>query len=365
MNSKSYWEHRTLLREQQAQMSIAEYLAKMRDRLMATQRSILSDIDSFFVRYAIEEKVSKKEARKLLTHDELADFVADDLASFRELALEGNQDYEYILRRASYRRRMSRLENLYLRIDMQLTELYGADDGLESYLETGLAHVYEDSYYRTLYDLTRYGAEPVVVVLSAGATAEILKDNWSGKEFSTRIWGHKRKTIENIKKTLEEGISKGHNSRKIARNIAKDVEVPYNRAVTLARTETTYYADSAAQRVYRDNDIEKYQILATLDSRTSSICREQDGEVYEVGKSTPGVNAPPFHPNCRTTTIPFIELPFDLQSKRIDGNRKKWKYVTYQEWQELNGIEESEEGEMERGRITQKFKARRRDSKKD
>ena len=47
---------------------------------------------------------------------------------------------------------------------------------------------------------------------------------------------------------------------------------------------------------YKEDGVEKYQILATLDSRTSEVCRDEDGEIYEIDKAVTGVNYPPYHP---------------------------------------------------------------------
>ena len=58
---------------------------------------------------------------------------------------------------------------------------------------------------------------------------------------------------------------------------------------------------------YAEDSVPKYEILATLDSKTCSICGDLDNEVYEVGKEVVGVNMPPFHPLCRCTTVPHYD----------------------------------------------------------
>ena len=45
--------------------------------------------------------------------------------------------------------------------------------------------------------------------------------------------------------------------------------------------------------------VEYYVIVATLDLRTSKICKKQDGEKYKVCEAKVNVNFPPFHPWCR------------------------------------------------------------------
>jgi SPP1 gp7 family putative phage head morphogenesis protein len=77
-----------------------------------------------------------------------------------------------------------------------------------------------------------------------------------------------------------------------------------NQIVTLVRTSINQVANSASQQVYEANqDItKKYRYVATLDTRTSAICRALDGKTFEYGRGP----TPPQHFNCRSTTIPVI-----------------------------------------------------------
>jgi SPP1 gp7 family putative phage head morphogenesis protein len=78
-----------------------------------------------------------------------------------------------------------------------------------------------------------------------------------------------------------------------------------NQIVSLVRTSINQVANAASQQVYEANqDItKKYRYVATLDTRTSSICRALDGQEFEYGKGP----TPPQHFNCRSTTVPVID----------------------------------------------------------
>jgi SPP1 gp7 family putative phage head morphogenesis protein len=69
-----------------------------------------------------------------------------------------------------------------------------------------------------------------------------------------------------------------------------------NQILTVVRTSVNQVANAASQQVYEANqDItKKYRYVATLDSRTSAICRANDGKVYDYGKGP----QPPLHFNC-------------------------------------------------------------------
>lgn len=78
-----------------------------------------------------------------------------------------------------------------------------------------------------------------------------------------------------------------------------------NQVMTLVRTSVNQVANATSQQVYEANqDItQKYRYVATLDARTSSICRALDGREFEYGKGP----TPPQHFNCRSTTVPVID----------------------------------------------------------
>jgi len=80
----------------------------------------------------------------------------------------------------------------------------------------------------------------------------------------------------------------------------------------IVRTSISQVANETSQQVYKANQdvTKKYRYVATLDSRTSAICRALDGQEFTYGKGP----KPPQHFNCRSTTVPIIDyegLGFD------------------------------------------------------
>jgi SPP1 gp7 family putative phage head morphogenesis protein len=100
--------------------------------------------------------------------------------------------------------------------------------------------------------------------------------------------------------------------RQIAAAGGQVTTVANNQIQALVRTSINQVANAASQQVYEANqDItKKYRYVATLDTRTSAICRALDGREFEYGKGP----KPPQHFNCRSTTVAVIDydnLPFD------------------------------------------------------
>jgi len=118
-----------------------------------------------------------------------------------------------------------------------------------------------------------------------------------------------------IAKRLIGNLQFGERARNVRQLIAaggQATAVADNQIMALVRTSVNQVANSASQQVYEANqDItKKYRYVATLDTRTSSICRALDGREFEYGKGP----MPPQHFNCRSTTVPVIdykELGFD------------------------------------------------------
>jgi SPP1 gp7 family putative phage head morphogenesis protein len=111
-----------------------------------------------------------------------------------------------------------------------------------------------------------------------------------------------------IAKRLIGSLEFGERARNVRQLVAaggQATAVADNQVITLVRTSINQVANSASQQVYEANqDITKrYRYVATLDTRTSAICRALDGKTFEYGKGP----TPPQHFNCRSTTIPVID----------------------------------------------------------
>lgn len=112
-------------------------------------------------------------------------------------------------------------------------------------------------------------------------------------------------------------------------------------AVRLLMTEVAAINSKANQAAFAKLGSPYYEIFATLDTRPSALYRMMDGKKFDMEDYELEVTAPPFHPNCRTTTIPSIN---DEIEREIDGavgkmardpkteKSHKVKNLSYDEW---------------------------------
>jgi len=93
--------------------------------------------------------------------------------------------------------------------------------------------------------------------------------------------------------------------RQIAQAGGQVTAVANNQVNAMVRTSINQVANETSQQVYKANqDVTKrYRYVATLDTRTSAICRALDGQEFDYGKGP----TPPQHFNCRSTTVPVID----------------------------------------------------------
>lgn len=64
---------------------------------------------------------------------------------------------------------------------------------------------------------------------------------------------------------------------------------------------------------------DEYKYVAKIDSKTSKLCHSLNGKIFIVKDMIPGVNAPPMHPWCRSTTVPHVGNWWDKFIKEREG----------------------------------------------
>lgn len=240
-------------------------------------------------------------------------FVRDEIAKIlRHTGGEDTLAYEY---------RMKRLTALLAKTDAKMKELYGVTLGDTTAL---LTEIIPEAYYHTIFDIAQgAGVQPQFSAVNSKLIDKIINENWSGENYSKRIWKNTNKLAESVRETLTEAAMNGESIYKTSRKLSEAFDTTAYNAQRLIRTETTYAANQAEMLSYKELDIERYEFVATLDTRTSPICQKLDGKVFDTKDAQAGKNLPSMHPNCRSTTIPYFEdgMPKLRAARDKDGKR--------------------------------------------
>lgn len=252
------------------------------------------------------------EARKLLTEAELAEFkwtVDEYIELAKQYAGFGDPDWERRLANASARVHIQRLEALQLQIR---AEIERATNEQQMIMSNGIPLIYEESYNKTLEAL---GETAAMSRINTKAIEKIAEKPWTtdGKTFSGRIWENKEKLVSSIQTDLIQAVTRGDTHAEMTNRLAERMNTSRYNAGRLVRTETTYINARATQDAYKENNVEKVEIIGTLDSRVCALCSDMDGITIDMKTYEPGVTVPPFHPMCRCTTAPAVEdIPDDV-----------------------------------------------------
>ena len=174
--------------------------------------------------------------------------------------------------------------------------------GVEDNAKNNLTSVYRDTFIEVSKDL---GINPIV---SRDKIKTVLDKPWSGANFSQRLWSNTDKLAETVKQEIVNGMIQGINLKTMTKRVSEKFKTAKKNDVErLLRTEVNYVLNQATLDGYKEAGIEKYEFSATLDSRTSQICSELHGNIFEIKNIAVGLNYPPMHPRCRSTTIPIID----------------------------------------------------------
>lgn len=350
MQNKEYWRRRyERIKEEsieQADMTAEDIETAMRKAL----KRIVKEINDWYARYAKDNHITLEEAKKILNARELEAFQMT-LDEYIEQANDENlsDEHKKMLEQASTRVRLDRTQQLYISVVHELERLAAMENHA---LEQLLEEVYKDSSYKIAFETQSAQKEyKVPRKIDPHRVQIIIHRPWAsdGKDFSERIWHDRDKLAKTLQVDLLQATVSGQGSEEVTQKVAKRMGVAASNARRLVHTETARIHEAAFVDTMDDANIDKLEISATLDMKTSQICQHMDGKIVATKDAKPGITIPPFHCNCRTTTIPYFD---DLElegSTRVARDPKTGKSVrvsgdlTYPEWasQYLSLSEES------------------------
>ena len=321
MKNNKYWQKRIVMLEEAQLKKGHDFYNDLEKQYRIAIANVQRQIESWYQRFADNNEISLVEAKKLLSTKELAEFkwdVETYIKYGRENAL--NQQWMKELENASARFHVSRLEALKLQIQQQIEVLYGNQlDGLDKLAR----NIYSEGYYHTAYEIQKgfnigWDLQPI----NEQRLSAVISKPWTadGQTFKDRCWTNKQQLINSVHTQLTQCIIRGDSPDNAIKTIAEQFNVSKNKAGRLIMTESAFFASQAQKDAFNALDVERFEIVATLDSHTSEICQELDGKVFDMKDFEIGVTAPPFHPWCRTVTVPYFEDDYGERAARgADG----------------------------------------------
>lgn len=330
-----YWEMREA-RNMYKDMQLAEDCAKELSVIYSKAAIYTAkQIEGIFNRFASKHHLTRDEAINLLSEADSRDF-KKLLEVYKNKTGAQKREALAELEAPAYKNRMKRLDDINKSINKLINAIASKE---RDEIDKTMRKVYESSYHHAVYEAARMsGLDLQTGPIDEGALETILKKKWSGQNYSERVWNNTQKVADAIKEELMIGALTGKTEKEMTDSINEQFLSGRNKARRLVRTESSYIHNEAHFQAYKDYGIEEYRFVATLDLRTSQICRERDGSVYRVNDKKIGVNAPPMHPWCRSTTIMNLDDETMHSLERfardpVTGERMKVPAdETYKEW---------------------------------
>jgi SPP1 gp7 family putative phage head morphogenesis protein len=184
---------------------------------------------------------------------------------------------------------------------------------------------------------------PVVLDMAIPAAAQlaaIVKSQpFEGRTLRQWAASIQADDLARIANAVRVGMVQGESSAQIAARVVGTArlngidgvtEITRRQAEAITRTMVNYVGSEARDDFIKANSdlISQEQFVATLDSRTTPICRANDGKLYDVGAGP----RPPLHWNCRSLRVPvLLEQPLGERPAKPTTQRMLLRQYAEQE----------------------------------
>lgn len=335
--ANSYWEKRSIDVEKLIQEKNDQTVIKVNEFFEAVMKELNEQIRKIFSTYLTDSGMSIEEALKMLNTKQTRD-AYNTLKRIYERTDDPDLKQEILnrLNAPAYASRIARIEALR---DLIFCEAQSIGWYTEKILQPRMIDAYNTAFYQTHYTIQKgTGLAYDFNNLSNPAVKAAIATDWKGSNYSKRIWKNTNQLANDLEEILTRGLMTGISGKKMATELNKRMQSGRYEADRLIRTEVNYVAGQARLKAYGDTGAKKYIYIATLDLRTSAVCRKLDKTIHLVKDAEVGVNFPPMHPNCRSVDSAYIDgrdysklqrrarNPITGETELVPAN------MTYREW---------------------------------
>ena len=309
MLTNKYWEDRYRAEEKARELADKRVAYQLHGVYQQHANSIQKEIDSFWQRYADKEGITKLEAKQRADRLDMVnvEFKARQLVERANRMRERGQkvtskDFTKaendLMKLYNLKMKTSRLEVLQANIklhqyDLALSEFEIIDKHLtesirrENLFSAGVLNMTLGSF-----EASKVSADTIVYA------------NFNNAVWSSRIWERQNALRDVVKKGVADTVLRGKGTNVLINNLKKEFDVSYGYARRLAVTESARVYSEAQKANYEANGVEEFEVMTEL--KACKICQPFNGKIFKVSELVPALNAPPFHPNCRCTTVPHF-----------------------------------------------------------
>lgn len=334
MSSKSYWDNRAIKLEKFFYKRTNQTLKRISGYFDNAQIDVEKRITEVFENFVRGGKITKAEAKELLNNKDTRE-VRKELQ--QQLKRSTNpEERKRLLNRLNAPAYQSRITRLQAVKDKIALDMYQAGVKTESSMTERFSDTLKEAESHTVFNAQQEKGKAFKYnPMSDKRLQTVLNNKWSNKHYSERLWGHIDDYADKIGEVISTGIASGMGNNKMVENLMLLTGQTKANVTRLVRTENNYFSNQGILGGYRKAGITGYVYIATLDLKTSETCQNLDNKVFSVKKARAGINLPPMHPYCRSTTRPYRKNDTGTRAA-IDPKNKKRIFIpqdmSYVDW---------------------------------
>lgn len=310
MNNSKYWLERAQNVIQSEIQADAQATTEIERIILQMYAEIAKELLAFYAKYATTAGLTMLEVKKN------AD--AFDVKAFRHKA-------KMYVRRKDFSEeanRVLKLYNLTMKISReqllkQQLDLIVRDTGLnlQSKLEDDLVEAVDREVERQAHILGEH------VKIDDAEVKAVVNSNFKGVTWSQRLWKDMALVQKEVEQVTSHVLIRGRHPNEFVPLFKKKTQSTTYNASRLLVTESARVQAESQKLTYLKELGEggEYKYVAKIDSKTSKLCHSLNGKIFKVKDMIPGVNAPPMHPWCRSTTVPDVGNWRDKFFKEREG----------------------------------------------
>lgn len=310
MKAAEYWKRRTVDLEHLLQARTTATMVEVNRMYAQGVEQINAQIERILRRYVKNGQISQAYALQLLSAGQTAqerERLLEQLQKTKEP--QARRELIAMLDAPAYADRISRLQALQNAIRAEAVAMGVREERLA---KARLTDTFKQAYYRTIFNDQKRNGLYDFRLISDRRVQAALTHKWSGKNYSDRVWKNNTAFCKRLQRTIEVGCMTGMTLHDMEERLLEDCIGADSDsgqrycASRLIRTEVNHFSNQGFLEGYKAAGIIRYRFMATLDLRTSAVCRQLDGKTFLVEDAQPGKNVPPMHPFCRSITVPVV-----------------------------------------------------------
>ncbi|QUM67978.1 minor capsid protein [Staphylococcus delphini] len=296
-NLNDYWLERAKMFIQSETLEDAAKVAEIERIVAMMTAEIYKNLLAYYGKLATAEGIDWREAKKI------ADAFDVEAFQMQAKAYVDQQDFSEkankALKRYNTTMYVNREQLLKQELGLIVTKAYAEQEKVVN-------HHLQDSVTRTLrHQSGILGAD---VHVKQSDVEAIVYSNFGKLNWSERLWNNQDELRKDVERMASHVMLRGRHPYEFVPEIRKKQQQTVANTKRLLITEAARVQTEAQKMHYLETmgDDAEYEFVAKRDEKTSKICRHYDKKVFKVKDMVPGVNAPPMHPHCRSTTVPYV-----------------------------------------------------------